>query len=471
VSTRYPSIAAVSLLLLLRLLLGVCPGCCDGTAAAVRTELEDLQRLKSRLLIDLSRGRDSRCRLLYVEKRRSCDPVLRPQRWALGLSSPLFTAGPVCLEGILAQLYNPLAQGAGSEVFSDPAGLALDIDLDVASRKGAQLTLVPGHWHLFAVGRETAGVQLGTGLAIPFGRRVECELTGMLCAPPDGLSGSRDGPWYAEEPPFPGGLASHLAGSLSVDLSRARLYLVAAASGGRLAAPGSLGALHLSLAATCAELQLLIGHCSSAFVTPEGELGDLEWLLAARLDWEFGPARLRAGCRREIDRLPPLPAAFRQSRDRLNAGAELQWRAGSGCRLSVEADAGLELLWSSSGAADRKCRLEAQGSLDWRVWRLELGALESWQTAGKRLGQLCLSVARHPSWGKIDLGVGYQGGAETGFHLAAALEAIGEDKRLYLRGETRKVLSMDALAAGLSAADFLDFFDLRLGWEAELRQP
>ncbi|MBN2552426.1 MAG: hypothetical protein JXB06_06635 [Spirochaetales bacterium] len=460
-STRFPFSTAAALLLLFRLVSGVCPACCDGAAAALRTELEDLQRMKTRLLIDLPLGRDSRCRLLCVANRRSCDPVLRPQRWAFGVSSPLFTAGPVCLEGILAQLYNPLAHGPGSDVFTESAGIALDIDLDVASRKGVQLILVPGHWRLFGTGREASRVQLGSGLAIPFGRRVGCELVGMVSAAPEGLPDPLDGPWYQAEPPFPGGLVSHLAGSLSVELDRARLLLVAAASGGRFATSGSLCALHLSLEAPRAGLELLTGHCSSGFATPEGEWARLEWLLAARADWESGPARLDAGFRREIERPPLLPEGFRCSRDRLSGGAGFQWPTGGGCLLGVGADAVLELLWSSRGSGDRKCRLEVPASLEWCSWSLELAAVGSRQTAGRRTGQLRLSAAHRPSWGKIDLEVAYQGGEESGFHLAAALEAVGEGKRLYLRGETRKALSLE---------DLTDYFTLRLGWEAELRQ-
>ena len=141
---RISRIALFLLPLLLRLLLCACRGSCDGTA--LRTELEDLEVLKTRLLIDLPDSPHGSRRLVYLENRNSTDPLVSPERWALGFSGPLITFGPVTLRGLLSQLYNPLAQGAGSEVFADSPELALDIDLDVGGRKGLQLWVVPDRW-------------------------------------------------------------------------------------------------------------------------------------------------------------------------------------------------------------------------------------------------------------------------------------------------------------------------------------
>ena len=467
---RFPVTLRILLFLLVRLLLSPWRGSCDAPIATLRTELEDLRVVKSRLLVDFPASPYGPRRLMYVENRGGADPLLQPEQWALGIASPLITAGPVSLRGILAQLYNPLAHGTGSDVFTDPADLSLNIDLEVASRRGIQLGVVPGHWNLFGLYRETAGVQLGSSVSVPVGPRVEGVLAGLLSSPPGQLEAESEGSWYAEDPAFPGGLISHLAGSLTWDLPRLRLHLVAAASGGQRVAPGTLGTVQLSRSGSVSRLDLLLCYCSAGYFTPEGDIGEVQWVAAAREDWDLGALQLSAACRREIDRLPILPASFRASRDQLTAGIGIRQTVGRNCTLGIEGAASLDLLWSTDGTRGKELSLNGGTTLDWRMWRLELVSEESWDSEGGRLGRISLLVARDPPWGEARLEAGYLHGRISGFHLSAVVEAIGDGRRIYFRLATKDVLPPDAASSGWQAGDWLRLFTLRAGWEVESRR-
>jgi hypothetical protein len=470
----------ISLTLIVWLLLNPCHGSCDTPDATLRTELEDLRVMRSRLLIDFPASPYGVRRLMYVENRRGSywrgsdrggsDALLQPEKWALGIDGPLVTAGPVSPRGVLAQLYNPLAHGPGSDVFTDPADLSLDIALDVAGRRGMQLGVIPGHWNLFGLYRETVGVQLGSSVAVPIGPRVEVAFVGLLSSPAGQLEADPDGSWYAGDPAFPGGPISHLAGSLTWDFARLRLHLVAAGSGGQRVAPGALGTLQISWTGSGGELDLLLGHCSGGYFTPEGDIGEVQWMAAARGKRDFGSVHLSAACRKEIGRLPVLPAAFRESRDRLTAGIGISRPLGRGCTLSIEEDASLDLLWSTSGTGGKELSLEGGTTLDWRLWRLELVSEESWNSESGRLGQICLSIAHDPPWGRTRLEAGYQHGGISGFRLSAEIEAIGDGKRIYACLATRDVLPLDTGSKGWQAEDWLQLFTLRVGWEAKSRR-
>ena len=454
-------------LLDLLLLLGACRGSCDGTTTTLRTELEDLQETKSRVLVDFPASPYGPRRLMYVENRGGSDPLLKPEQWALGIASPLITAGPVSLRGILAQLYNPLAHGAGSDVFSDPADLTLNIDLDVASRRGIQLGVIPGQWNLVGLYRETVGIQLGSSITVPIGPRVEGGFAGLLSSPPGRLAADSDGSWYAEDPLFPGGLISHLAGSLTLEHDPLRLRLVAAASAGRLVGSGTFATLQLHRRAPPADLDLLVGYCSPRYFTPEGDSGDLEWLAAARVERRFGPVNLTAGWRMGLPPLPPIPEEFRERRDQLSTGIGITRKTASGCSWSMEGDAELEREWAPVGEKTDRCSLHAGSTLDWSVWSFTVAMEDEWEGDCERIRDALVVARYEPSWGEARLEAGYRLGPLAGFHLAAALEAVGEGRRIYIRLETVDVLPRSASGDGRPVEDWLQLFSFRMGWEAK----
>jgi len=472
VSEQTSASLRIPLLLLLLLILAAHPGSCDGPEATLRTELEDLAIMKSRLLIDFSAGPYGFRRLMYVENREfskteGTDALFPPERWAVGFSGPLVTAGPVSLRGILAQLYNPLAHGPGTQVCSDAAGLSLDIGLDVASRRGLQLQIIPGHWSLLGIYKKQIGAQVGSVIAVPLGRRIACTLVGLLSTPPDRLED--DQPWYAEQTPFPGGLVGHVAGSLVWELDPVRFSLAAAGSGGQWVAPGTLTTLNVGLSAVPVDLDLLIGSCSLGYFTPEGDKGDLEWIVAARAKGDLGALHISAAWRRELSPLSPFPGAFRDSRDRLDAGIQINLQNACGWSWTIRADAELEREWSSAGQGHCRRCLEALSVLDWRPWTLSAGVEEQWSGDREWVQDAWLEVGWEPFWGQARLKAGYRHSRVSGVYLAGSLEAVGDGKRTYIRLETKDVLPSFAAEEARLGKDWLQMFALRVGWEAEAR--
>jgi hypothetical protein len=475
VSKQNPRNLGISLLLLGAVLVGVAQVECDAATTTLRTELEDLQEMKSRLLVDFPAGLYGPRRFLYVENRKTfeydssgcgCsdredsrrgarDPFWKPQQWAVGFSSPLFTAGPISLRGVLAQLYNPLAHGPASDVFSEPPDLSLNIDLDVAARRGAQLSLIPGHWSLLCMYERQIGSQFGSAIAIPVGRSLNLTLTGLLSSPPDRLE--QEGTWYAGGFPFPGGLITHMAGSLTWEHDPLRLTLVAAASAGRLVRPGTFFTFDMSLSAALADLSLLFGFCSPRFFTPEGDTGDLEWIGAARAERVFGPFQLSAAWSKELCPLHPFPEAFRGGRDRFDC--RIQIVRGSAPRRvwSIGGEAGLQREWSAEGRENTLRRLETESTLDWRAWKFAAGMSELRDGESETVRDVRVRLGHDPEWGKIELEAGYRLGPIPGFDLTASFNVTGEKKRFYIRVGTKEVVP---------AGDWLELFTLRLGWEA-----
>ena len=99
----------IAVLLFSALLPGMDHAGCQVPTVVLRSELEDLQEIKSRLLVDFPAGHYGPRRFVYVEKRCGSEcggidsgeadrgsgvSVLQPQQWAAGYSSPLLTAGP-----------------------------------------------------------------------------------------------------------------------------------------------------------------------------------------------------------------------------------------------------------------------------------------------------------------------------------------------------------------------------------------
>jgi hypothetical protein len=350
-------------------------------------------------------------------------------------------------------------------VFSDAAGLTLNIDLDVGGRRGLQLGLIPGHWSLLAIYKEQTGAQLGSAIAIPLGGRIDFALVGLLSGPPPQLEHEQS--WYAEGLLFPGGLISHLAGSLAWEHGPLRFSLVAAAAAGRWIGPGTFATLDMNLSAVLMDLDLMLGYCSPQYFTPEGDTGDLEWIVSARANRDFGAIRLTAACSKELSPLPPLPEAFRGTRDQLTAGIEILRKTATRRAWSLEGEAELQREWSEEGEENSRRCLGAAAALDWNVSGFSVGISEVRHGESELVRDVGVKVSHDPPWGKIELEAGYRQSPIPGLDLAAALDVTGEEKRFYILVGTEEVLPLRASADSLRAGDWLELFALRVGWETK----
>jgi hypothetical protein len=366
---------------------------CEETSAVLTTELVELQRIQTRVLLDRPQSR-----FVYIENRSTGDPVLHPDRWVLGIASPRVTAGPVALCGILPQLYNPLTHGPGSGVFSESTEVALDIGSDIGSRTGVVLAAIPQHWEWFVLYTEDVGALVGSLIALSFGGRAEFEFLGLLSNPSDQLRGGGDESWFVDPPPFAGGLLSHLAGSFAFDLQPVSLYLSAAVSGAQRVFPGAVYSLRATWTGRRSDIVLLIGYCTDHFLTPGGRAGDLQWTFAVRLGWNWRSTRLFGSYRKEISRLPLIPAPFRESRDLIALGTVATRRLSTRCLLHLQADAEMEWRWSSSGLPEQRLCLESDGTLDRHLWELSVGMAAEWGSDNGWERDLRLLWALDPVW-------------------------------------------------------------------------
>jgi hypothetical protein len=442
---------------------GFCDGAGGGATIRLRSELEDLQILRTRLLIDLPTVQAPSWRLMYLEKRESTNPVLQPEQRSLGVSGPLIRVGPVALEGILAQLYNPLAHDPGSDVFSETAGLALDIGMDMTSRRGVQLALVPRYWSVFATSKEAGQPQLGTGVVVPFAGQSIGELVALLCAPLQQGGDDADDPWYMDEPLYPGGSLTHLSGSFTCNRPPLNFRMTTAISAGQRVIPSTLSTLHVNWKGSPNDISLLLGHCGPSYFNPEGEGSDLQWLASLRASRDLGPLSLHGSYRREIAPPSMLPTELRESMDRFGAGVQIKKRIDPRCILRTECDAQMQLRRLSEGAVEEELGLDAEGWLDWRHWRVTAGTQLKGGYDSEQLCHTYLAIAHTPPWGTAELRVKYHFSPEPDLDMYGDVEVKGRDKRIYLRLECKIPLSNP----NAEKAHLLELFSFCLGWETQ----
>jgi hypothetical protein len=326
---------------------------------------------------------------------------------------------------------------------------------------------IPQHWELFLLYKEDVGAQVGSLIGLSFGGRAEFEFLGLLSNPSDQLRGGGDEAWFVDPPPFAGGLLSHLAGSFAFDLQPVSLFLSAAVSAGQRVLPGGVYSLCTIWTGRRSDIMLLIGYCTDHFFTPEGHSGDLQWILATRLEWDIRSTRMIGSYCKEISRLPLYPAPFRESRDLIALETEVTRRITSRCLLHLQADAEMEWRWFSSGSPERGIRLDGGGTLEWQFWQLSAGMAADWDSENGWERDLRLLCALNPVWGSVELEMDLQSRPTLGWHLAADVELKGETKRLYARLETKQLVAFRRPEQDHGGIKFFDLLSICIGWEAE----
>jgi hypothetical protein len=280
---------------------------------------------------------------------------------------------------------------------------------------------------------------------------------GMISGPPDRLEQGEA--WYADGSSYPGGVVAHLAASLGWRFDRLDVGIDAAASGGYWAAPGAFTTVHGSWRGLDTELDLLLGYCSSAYFTPEGDKGDLEWMAGVRGRRDVGALRFSAGWELELPPLPPFPQTFRESRNQLDAGILVCGKTKGGLACRLEGDTRFERQWSREGIGETCWELAAGATTDWRFWNFALFLKEQWGGDSQRHREVQLSIRRDPSWGEASLKAEFRHKPDPGLHLAAALETGTRGKLFFIRLETADVLQ--------SLEDRPWLSNLKLGWEVK----
>jgi len=450
----------------------------DQGTIGLASELQQMKTLRTRLLTDVGS-----LRLLYLERREGDSLIqegcrgLAPDFWTAGIDSPWLTCGPVSLQGSLAQLYNPLGYGPGSEVFSETADITLNIDLESTSRRALFLDLLPGSLGFFFLQGNGSCLQQGGRIAVRIGGCVRAELLYLLSepsGPPDSGGGE---PWFYEHPPYPGGLLSHLGGSLSCRAGGSSLQLAAAACGGQHTVPGLFSHLHALWAGTAVEAAVLAAARSPGYFTPDGDSADPGFVLGTTLDlYEPLQARskqkrvlLKSVCRRhlrveynkEISRPAVVTAPHLESCDRLSLDGEASLRLGARSCLRLRCDTETQVCWSGNGRAEKQIAVGFEGGLECSDSELAACLLWEWERPGVGTPELTFVYELDPRWGRLRFDVGVQLGMVPGWKTAARLELTNEKRKFHVNIETE--------GAVLDHAPLLDAVSVTLGWQTTAR--
>jgi len=399
-----------------------------GPRQAVRTRytlrLEELQRLRHRLLIDTPG-----LRLLVIGELDGSQPAAI----RVGAALPFGVAGPLAPTGLWRKIVNPLAHGLGSTAHEERTGLRLDASLDGSSRSGVTLQ----------VGRETAAgrapaptdvprvdssgrqaSELAGGLALlglpgagfQAGGWLELERSGAFltalasCSgPPEEHPGDS---WLLGETPYPGGGLLHLAGGFRGCSDRASLFWAGALSGGPLTGAGVFSDLVVRVCGPAGQAELLGGVCSRGYRRPDGSTADRSLHASAALELES----------------PALPGAGGRA-----AGAALGVLA---CRLRMEAGtaAGLGTAGPIGARPDGAGGVPGEGE-----WWLSSECRWVRRAAAGRTLRLVVRGAREVRWSAGSVGGDAAGeeppGREDGLSEAVGIELTGESPRGSLEAE------------------------------------
>lgn len=386
-----------------------------------------------------------------------------PANIRAGLECAALTAGPVRRAGLLRLLFRPLRYRPGSDLFREHSGLELDRSLGGGRLDGLLIEPRPGRLGLFAFaapGREAAG---GGFLRLGGAEGARLEALALASRPPPQQQGEE---WISVPAPYPGGRLLHLGLRAGGEFPPLALDLSAVASGGERSPPGYL----LQLAADCglkgADLALVGGLCSPAFLTPGGRGGlpRCQAGLRTRLGSE---TRLQVSALAEFLLAPGtdggVPGLRWESRTELSARLALpargaSWRLEGGFVAETRPEAG------EAGEALRRALPEAGVTrevpdrtltLGWRGGREERLKLEA---CGGRPGlrwRGALEAGRNP---------------DLCFKAGGACELERERGRFYARFSCREWLSPAQLSRG-KLSGLMKLTSITLGWETAAPAP
>ena len=346
-----------------------------------------------------------------------------PRRVDAGLSLPWVTAGPVRLEGLVRELYNPLGYEPDSSVFAERPGLSLDGSFDGGAWHGVLLRPWPEVLGLFGV-EGPHGRAVG-GFLCPGTDVLGVEAVMVAAAPPPEPWGEG---WYRDRPPFPGGpllvpaLRLRWEGAAP---SAASAWVLGAASAGSHVPPGWLGSLGAGWSGERLQARLLGGVVSQGFLTPAGEPAAHQAAASAAAEHRL-PGGVVVICRGGwyADPSPAPGAEDRRPAEadaegavRLDRGDRLTWSVGMSYRVERTWDPDVEdrralaaavglaaarlrvestALWSDAApalraSADLTGRVAAVAlGLRWGAGELERASLEiAAGRAGRRLSARC----------------------------------------------------------------------------------
>ena len=210
-----------------------------------------------------------------------------------GMSLPWLRCGPLLPRGMMRLVSDPVAFSAGSGVFDERTGFALDGALPAVG-PGVLFMPIPD---LLGVsirpGRE-GGTELGAFGRLPFGRGAAAECA-VYASRPDPRPAPDE--WFLDRAPFPGGDLTCLGARLALDSPTLDFSFAAGASSARRAAPGAFSTLWIRGRLPLIEGAVLLAGATPGYRAPDGAgaTDASRFSSAVRLGDQRGTGSLEAG--------------------------------------------------------------------------------------------------------------------------------------------------------------------------------
>lgn len=236
------------------------PAAAEGAEGEITTRIDSKLYFQNRFVLD---GEKTRV-FVYIEEKPEEQPGIQG-----GFEGPLFSAGPVTYTGGLKELWDPGAYSSSSNIFSEPAGCKIDMDMDLHSYFGGALQLPKkkfgiGGGYQRKDGSFNGGMWWNVGGESPF------RLKGTF------LASAAEQPSLIEEP-----LCLDYSNSLPEDIlhisletllltEHFHLSLLGGSSAAKISKTGWFARLRTAFVTRPLELSAAGTYINPLFVTPEG---------------------------------------------------------------------------------------------------------------------------------------------------------------------------------------------------------
>ncbi len=429
-----------------------------------RAELEELRTFRHRLVLA------SGPLLAVLVQEQGGAGGLRIR--ALGLQTAQIACGALELHGLLRRLSSPLSVGPTSAVLEERTGLSLDTAFLPATRRGLVLGLPAGRAGAFLYREQGRPLKQGAFARVALEEQdssLAVEAVALTSAPPR----REHRRWLADPPPYPGGRLLHCAGGLRARAGPLAVSVSAAGSGSRRLPTGVVADAWAALSLPSLRLRALLGGCTPAYRTPDGEPCPQEVVGAAYARFAAAGLALEGEVERRMGRAALRPGPYRETVTALRAGLEAKGsrrpldRRCPSFRLRGSWVIGRERQGErrDSVRVEAACEL-ARGGHRWTAgldWGTELAA------AGAGSRELGARLAWSGRRGSLEAAAVLEGPAPARLRarLAAALGSSG--RRMSLQLGARGLLPGGGQGESPPRRAGLEAVRITLGWE--VRQP
>jgi hypothetical protein len=345
----------------------------------------------------------------------------------VGIAVPGVSIGPLAPLGLLRELANPLAFGAGSEVFAEAPGFRMDFTQPEAE-PGLLCAPAPGTLGVYAVPLACGGENYGWygRAAASSGDAVEGALS--VSRPRTGAGGDD---WYLSHAVFPGGTVLNAAARLVRRAGPESFVMTAGASAGERGMPDVFSHLLFSESGDGIDCAMLFGAAGPGYRTPKGSIPSEAALISGALSMYGTGLTVDASYDFAVGRGGFVPGSTIPTRHSFALTFNRRFPAAGKSAVTLEVAGKKTISWDDQGRREESARCAA--SLKARHGRLEAGG--------------CVDCSQD------GLGVTFTASARAGTRLRAGVEAAAhriesEERSVSLLTSLHMSLRSGTLAVG-----------------------